>query len=154
MAKRDLFNELVQGFEDIKAEREGKLTLKTTELVQPNPIKISAKQIAAVRKKLNQSQAVFAALLNTNVSTLRNWEQARSEPNAQAKVLLKMVDADPDVLSIMSSVILGSNAVIKKKPAKRKAAAKKKPAAKRKVASKKKAPAKRKAKTQVRRAAA
>ncbi|MFT5484431.1 MAG: putative transcriptional regulator, partial [Halieaceae bacterium] len=93
MAKRELFNELMDGIGALTAEREGKITLKTTELKIPKPIKLSASKITKIRKQHNCSQAVFARLLATNVSTLRNWEQGRSEPNAQAKVLLKMVDS-------------------------------------------------------------
>ena len=39
---------------------------------------------------------MFAALLRTNVSTLRNWEQDRARPNAQAAVLLKLVESAPE----------------------------------------------------------
>tara|TARA_R110002110_G_scaffold111137_2_gene276800 strand:- start:977 stop:1138 length:162 start_codon:yes stop_codon:yes gene_type:complete len=39
---------------------------------------------------------VFAALLRTNVSTLRNWEQDRAKPNAQAALLLKLVESAPE----------------------------------------------------------
>ena len=84
MKKRNVFNELVQGFDDLKTEREGKISLKSTAFVDPQPIAISAARITAIRERLNYSQSVFAALLRTNVSTLRNWGQDRSRPNAQA----------------------------------------------------------------------
>jgi putative transcriptional regulator len=84
MAKRDLFNELMEGFDALKAERGGKITLRTTEIEMPKPIKMGANQIIKIRKAHNYSQAVFARMLATKVSTLRNWEQGRSEPNAQA----------------------------------------------------------------------
>ena len=111
MAKRDLFNELMEGFEALKVEREGKITLRTAEVDMPKPIKMSASQIAKIRKAHNYSQAVFARMLATKVSTLRNWEQGRSEPNAQAKVLLKLVDSNPDVLVALARVTTGTAAV-------------------------------------------
>lgn len=111
MAKRNLFDELSQGFDALEQQRGGKLTLKTTVIDRPKPLQISARQIAAIRKRHNYSQAVFAAMLCTNVSTLRNWEQARSEPNAQAKVLLKLVDSEPGVLQALSTIALGTEAV-------------------------------------------
>ena len=96
MKKRNVFDELVQGFDDLQAEREGKITLKSTTSEVPQPIAISAGQIRALRERLNYSQGVFAALLRTNVSTLRNWEQDRAKPNAQAALLLKLVESAPD----------------------------------------------------------
>jgi len=141
MAKRSLFDELMQGVDELKAEREGKLTLKTTEIEAPKPICITAKQIAEIREKYQYSQGVFAAMLATNVKTLRNWEQGRSEPNAQAKVLLKLVDADPNLLHSLVSITTGVPAV----KTKSKAAAKKKGTPKKTAVARKKAPAKHRA---------
>lgn len=105
MKKSNVFDELVQGFYDLQAEREGKITLKSAMLEAPQPIAISAHQITALRERLNYSQGVFAALLRTNVSTLRNWEQDRARPNAQAALLLKLVESAPeDILGKLSAL--------------------------------------------------
>lgn len=105
MKKRNVFDELVQGFDDLKAEREGKITLKSTSLEAPQPIALTAAQIIALRERLHYSQSVFAALLRTNVSTLRNWEQDRARPNAQAALLLKLVESAPeDMLGKLSAL--------------------------------------------------
>jgi len=126
MAKRDLFNELMEGFGALKAEREDKITLRTTEIDIPEPIEMSPNQIASIRKEHNYSQAVFARMLSTKVSTLRNWEQGRSEPNAQAKLLLKLVDTAPDVLAVLARVTTGTAAVKAKTKPRSKAVARKK----------------------------
>ena len=142
MAKRDLFNELMGGFDALKTEREGKITLRTTEIDIPKPIEMNSNQIAKIRKDHNYSQAVFARMLSTKVSTLRNWEQGRSEPNAQAKVLLKLVDTSPEVLAVLARVTSGTTAVKVKTKPRSKAAAKKKVAAravKKKVAARRSA---------------
>ncbi|GEM_PF-59608 len=137
MAKRDLFNELMEGFDALKKEREGKITLRTTEIDIPKPIEMSPRQIAKIRKEHNYSQAVFARMLSTKVSTLRNWEQGRSEPNAQAKVLLKLVDTAPDVLVALARVTNGAAAVkAKTKPRSKAAAAARKEVAARMVKKK------------------
>jgi len=130
MAKRDLFNELMEGFDALKAEREGKITLRTTEIDIPEPIEMSPKQIARIRKEHNYSQAVFARMLSTKVSTLRNWEQGRSAPNAQAKVLLKLVDSVPDVLVVLARVTNGTVAVKARTKSRSKAAGRKEVAVK------------------------
>ena len=131
MKKRNVFDELVQGFDDLQAERGGKITLKSITLEAPQPIAISATQITALRERLNYSQGVFAALLRTNVSTLRNWEQDRARPNAQAALLLKLVESAPeDILGKLSALgatkhRTASKAAPAKRPAQREAPAKK-----------------------------
>ena len=107
MKKRDLFAELRQGFYDLKKEREGKITLKSTVIQDPQPIEMSNAQIVQIREKFNYSQSVFASVLGINVSTLRNWEQGRSKPNAQAKLLLKLVDVDPSVFTQLVTLATG-----------------------------------------------
>ena len=51
MKKRDLFAELMQGLDDLKNEREGKITLKTTVLEEVRPTEKSKSQIVQIRKK-------------------------------------------------------------------------------------------------------
>ena len=99
----------MDGFDALKKEREGKITLRTSEIAVPRPIEMSPGTIVRIREEHRYSQAVFARLLSTNVNTLRNWEQGRSEPNSQAnKVLLKLVETAPDVLVVLARVANGT----------------------------------------------
>jgi putative transcriptional regulator len=50
---------------------------------------------------------VFARKLYTNVRTLENWEQGRGRPNAQAVVLLRLVNQYPDTLARLDRVAGG-----------------------------------------------
>ena len=69
-----------------------KLTLRTKTLVLPVPIKpIKAKDIVAIRERLAVSQAVFASLLNTSVSTVQKWEVGQKRPSGTALKLLHLV---------------------------------------------------------------
>jgi len=131
MAKRSMFDELKQGLQEMKAHREGKVTLKTTEVDIPPPIKMSKTKIQKIRRGTNFSQPVFARVLGVNVSTYQNWEQGRSEPNAQAKLLLEMVDKSPAFLQELTTITTGS---AETKPATRVAAAKTKAPVRRKLA--------------------
>jgi len=45
-----------------------------------------------VREDLKTSRALFAVYLRTNVRTLENWEQGRAKPNAQAALLINLVE--------------------------------------------------------------
>lgn len=60
---------------------------------EPPPVKkYSASQIKQIRLKSNASQAVFAAYLNTSVSTIQKWEQGQKKPTGAALKLLSLVD--------------------------------------------------------------
>ena len=51
--------------------------------------------VKAIRAKTKLSQIKFAAKLRVPVATIRDWEQHRRMPDAPARTLLSMVDADP-----------------------------------------------------------
>ena len=101
---RDVFAELAEGFDAMKAERQGKLTLRKFK-VESNPVPIiSAKEVVTVRERLHLSRPVFARYLRTNPRTLENWEQGRAKPNAQAALLIRMVAQYPDMVERLEAV--------------------------------------------------
>ena len=51
-----------------------------------------AAQIKRIRLKSKASQAVFAAYLNTSVSTVQKWERGEKKPNGPSLKLLDLVD--------------------------------------------------------------
>lgn len=53
---------------------------------------IDVKEVRAITKL---SQAGFAALLQVDVGTLRNWERDRHQPTGPARALLRAIRADP-----------------------------------------------------------
>ena len=102
--KRSVFYEIKEGMRALAASREGKLTLRTHEVeTKPTP-KLSPKELVRVREDLRVSRSVFAAYLRTNVRTLENWEQGRAKPNAQAALLIKMVEEFPDTVERLAAV--------------------------------------------------
>ena len=104
MTKRNFFNEMNEGFEHLKNARLEKVTLRTFEVdFNPAPT-IDAKTVIAIRERLNLSQSVFANYLRTNLRTLENWEQGRAKPNAQAALLIHLVDRFPDTVEKIASV--------------------------------------------------
>jgi putative transcriptional regulator len=103
-SKRNLFAELKEGFDALAEERAGKRTLRT-HAVTAKPLKRpSAEELVALREKLNISRAVFAHYLRTNARTLENWEQGRAKPNAQAAVLIRMVERYPDTVKRLATI--------------------------------------------------
>lgn len=87
--KRDLFDEMIEGFDALADHRDGKRTLRTHVLKAKPAPKITASELAKVRKDMNLSRGLCARYLRTNVRTLENWEQGRAKPNAQAALLIR-----------------------------------------------------------------
>lgn len=86
------------------AQREGKLTLREHPAEYRPAPEITADELVNVRERLKLSRAVFASYLRTNVRTLENWEQGRAKPNAQAALLIKMVEAFPDTVQRLALI--------------------------------------------------
>lgn len=53
----------------------------------------SAAQIKRIRERNKASQAVFAAYLNTSVSTVQKWERGEKKPHGPSLKLLSLVDS-------------------------------------------------------------
>ncbi|MCL2523632.1 MAG: transcriptional regulator [Betaproteobacteria bacterium] len=102
--KRNLFAELMEGVDALAAAREGKITLRTTEVKAVRAPEITADELLSLREKLHLSRAVFARYLRTNPRTLENWEQGRARPNAQAALLIRMVEKFPDTVERLAAV--------------------------------------------------
>ncbi len=102
--KRSLFREVSEGFEALADQRRGKRTLRTHKVeIKPAP-KIAARELVSLRERLHLSRAVFAHYLRTNPRTLENWEQGRAQPNAQAALLIRLVERYPDTVSRLARI--------------------------------------------------
>lgn len=104
MKKRNLFTELVEGFDALAEERTGKRTLRTHNVEIQHEPEITAEEVIALRERLHLSRPVFARYLRTNPRTLENWEQGRAKPNAQAALLLRLVERYPDTVDRLAKV--------------------------------------------------
>jgi len=104
MKKRNLFEELTEGFEALGNERIGKKTLRTHVLVVKPAPDVTAAELLALRQRLHLSRAVFANYLRTKTRTLENWEQGRSRPNPHAALLIRLVEKYPDTVERLAAV--------------------------------------------------
>ncbi len=102
--KRDLFNELKEGFGALEGARKGKITLREHVVEKKPAIKITPEELLRLREKLHLSRTVFARYLRTNERTLENWEQGRASPNAQAAILIRMVERYPDTVERLTAI--------------------------------------------------
>ena len=102
--KRKLFDEIAGSFDALAAHRAGKHTLRTVDVVAKPVPDVGAKDLMALRERLRLSRAVFAHYLRTNPRTLENWEQGRARPNAQAALLIWMVERFPDTVERLARI--------------------------------------------------
>ena len=102
--KRNLFNELMEGFDALADQRAGKRTLRT-HAVKSKPVPaFSSDELTKIREDMNLSRSLFARYLRTNVRTLENWEQGRAKPNAQAAQLIRLVQRYPDSVRRLAEI--------------------------------------------------
>jgi putative transcriptional regulator len=52
--------------------------------------------VRAIRRRLGLSQPRFAARFGFSVGAVRDWEQGRKRPEASARVLLTVIDREPE----------------------------------------------------------
>lgn len=104
MTKRDIFADLMEGFDALEGARQGKVTLRSTEVEFQAPPEMTPEKVRAVRKKLHVSQPVFARSLRTRPQTVKNWEQGVSKPNDQAAILLALIDRNPKLLDEIAAL--------------------------------------------------
>ena len=54
--------------------------------------------VKALRRKLGMSQSRFAASFGFGLDAVQSWEQGRRRPEGPARVLLKVIEHDPDAV--------------------------------------------------------
>jgi putative transcriptional regulator len=85
------FSEIGAGLDDAIAHAQGR---KSSVIVhEPKTI-----DVKAIRKKTGMSQRRFCATFGISLGTLRHWEQGLRSPRGPARVLLKVVDHDPNAV--------------------------------------------------------
>lgn len=82
------------GLEDGIAHARGQLNLRTTTLPAPPPA-VSPRSVAALRRKLNMSQAMFAAALNVSPKLVQSWEQGLRKPIRGDLRLIEIITREP-----------------------------------------------------------
>ncbi len=66
--------------------------------VAARAIRRPSADIRVIRKRLGLSQPEFALRFGLELDTIRNWEQGRNTPDAATQILLKVIEARPDVV--------------------------------------------------------
>ena len=102
--KRDIFAELMDGAADMKAHREGKLTLRTYRFpvaeVKESP---GPEFFVAARAKFNVSRSVWASMLRVSPRTVEKWEQG-GQVSPLAATFVELVSQYPDTIERLQSL--------------------------------------------------
>ena len=54
--------------------------------------------VKAIRERVQKTQAEFARAFRLPIGTVRDWEQNRRQPDAPARVLLHLIETDPETV--------------------------------------------------------
>lgn len=92
MSKR-AFDKIMAGLTDAVAIAEGRADPAAYRVHVPEAV-----DVKAIRRKLGLSQAAFAARFGFSAAAVRDWEQARRKPEASARVLLTVIDREPEAV--------------------------------------------------------
>ena len=59
---------------------------------------VQASDVRAARLRLGMTQPAFAECFGVALPTLRKWEQGRRRPDGSARVLLRVIQTEPDAV--------------------------------------------------------
>ncbi len=84
-----LFNELLTSVQEAGKIMRGEINAsRAYEFEDPD--------VKSIRERIGFSQSKFAALIGVSLRTIQNWEQGHRHPTGPAKVLLRLVQVDPE----------------------------------------------------------
>ena len=84
---------IVAGIEDAIAYAQGDKTRGTAHVVN-----VPVTDVKKARAKSGLTQDRFAKVFGISIHTLRKWEQGQRHPRGPAKVLLAVIDKEPEAV--------------------------------------------------------
>ena len=89
----DVTDELMASLEQAVAIMEGAMAPGRVHQVNVPDV-----DVRAARERLGMSQPVFAATFGVRLPTLRKWEQRNRHPTGPARVLLRVIELEPEAV--------------------------------------------------------
>jgi len=87
------FDKIMDGLTDALAYAEGDKSRG-----KAHEVEVPTVDVRAARKKLGMSQDKFAEVFRISSSTLRKWEQGTRQPHGPARVLLTVIEKEPEAV--------------------------------------------------------
>jgi putative transcriptional regulator len=91
--RSDVGREVEEALNEVLAHVRGEAALPTRIVDDP-----SKARIVAVRKKLGLSRRQFAERYHLDPRTVQEWEQGRRTPDQAARVLLTVIEREPEAV--------------------------------------------------------
>jgi len=88
------FKRVMDGLNDAIAIARGEADPKTYRVHVPVDV-----DVQKIRKKLKLTQAEFAHRYGFSLGSIRDWEQKRKQPEASARMFLKVIEKRPEVVA-------------------------------------------------------
>lgn len=88
------FEGVMEGLADALAFAEGRADPATYRVHIPQTV-----DVKALRKRLGLKQDEFAIRYGFSLGRLRDWEQGRTAPGASDRVLLTVIDREPEAVA-------------------------------------------------------
>jgi putative transcriptional regulator len=93
MSKR-AFEKIKAGLDSAKAYLDGTIDKRNYRVHVPENI-----DVRKIRARLGLSQEAFAERYGFALSAVRDWEQGRRRPERSARILLKIVEREPEAVT-------------------------------------------------------
>ncbi|HEY1473041.1 MAG TPA: type II toxin-antitoxin system MqsA family antitoxin [Pseudolabrys sp.] len=93
MTKRT-FDKIKAGLHDARAYIDGSADKRRYRVHVPETV-----DVKKIRARLGLSQQAFAATYGFALSAVRDWEQGRRRPERSARILLKIVQKEPEAVT-------------------------------------------------------
>jgi putative transcriptional regulator len=93
MSKR-AFEKIKAGLDSAKAYLDGTADKRFYRVHVPDKI-----DVRKIRRRLGLSQEAFAETYGFALSAVRDWEQGRRRPERSARILLKIVEKEPEAVT-------------------------------------------------------
>ncbi|SRR5712691_5861716 len=85
---------ILAGLQDALAYAQGDTTRGQAHTIRiPDTV-----DVKAIRKRQGLTQAAFAQRYSFALSSIRNWEQGRRQPEGPARLLLLVIDKEPEAV--------------------------------------------------------
>ena len=93
MTKR-VYDRIMEGLGEARAYLDGTADKRLYRVHVPEKV-----DVKKIRRRLGLSQESFAATYGFALSAVRDWEQGRRRPERSARILLKIVDKEPEAVT-------------------------------------------------------
>lgn len=98
MSRKKNFDRIMRGLGEAADYASGNADKRAFRVHVPDAV-----DVKEIRRKLKLTQAAFADRYGFTVGAVRDWEQGRRQPEAAARILLKVIEKRPDVIEAVLS---------------------------------------------------